>query len=217
MDRAMKPSPALAFLLLALLASSRASAADAARPNLLVFLTDDHGYGDLGCYGSPRVQTPHRDRLAAEGARCTQFYAPAPVCSPTRVGLLTERSPLRLGIYTYIPNHGAMHLQRTERTLPALLREGDWKIKATAEPATRFPSRMAWFKGAKLTEFELYNLREDLAEQHDLAAAQPAVLARLSAQVVRLYSEMQREAPDWGDAALPRSGEEAAAKKQRKK
>lgn len=457
------------------------------RPNLLVFLTDDHGYGDLSCYGSQRVQTPHLDRLATEGARFTQFYAPASVCSPTRVGLLTGRSPFRLGIYTYIPNKSAMHLQRSERTLPALLRDagydtcfvgkwavnglmgsdrqpqpsdhgfdyslasqnnavpghlnptcfyrngtpvptthgyssalivdeaiqwlarrkdqskpfclfvwfhephrviatppeftakfahvradqasispqagqldapslaeylgniahmdhqvgrllevlrasdaaaktftvftsdngpiapgsagplrggkgtlweggirlpgiirwpghiqpgrvidtpacgldllptfceiagvaapadraldgesivpvlegrssqrtkpifwwraaneaalrfGDWKIKASAGPATGFPSRMAWFKGAKLGKFELYNLREDLAEQHDVAATHPEVVASLSAALVRLYSEMQREAPDWGDAALPGPDGEGAAKKKRKK
>jgi arylsulfatase A len=99
----------------------------------------------------------------------------------------------------------------------AALREGNWKIKANAEPQSGFASKMAWFKGAKLKNFELYNLREDLAEQHDVAAAHPEVLATLSEKLVRLYAAMQREAPDWGDAALPRSGDEAAAKKKRQK
>jgi arylsulfatase A len=479
----MKRLPLLLLLHLAVTAPAPAAAP---RPNLLLFLTDDHGYGDLSCYGSTRVQTPHIDRLAAEGARFTQFYAPASVCSPTRVGLLTGRSPFRLGIYNYIPNNSAMHLRRSELTLPTLLRaagydtcfvgkwaangimgsdrqpqpsdhgfdyylasqnnavpghlnptcfyrngkpvpvtdgysaalivdeaiqwlaqrpdqarpfclfvwfhephrviatppeftakyagvradgtsispqsgqlnapslaeylgnlthvdhqvgrllatlrrsgieentftlftsdngpiepgsagplrggkgtlweggirlpgiirwpghipagrvidtpvcgldllptfcaiagiaapkdraldgenivallegraavrrqpifwwrganevalrEGDWKIKASAEPQARFPSRIAWFKGARLQKFELYNLRADLAEEHDVAATQPKVLAILSAQLIRTYAEMQEEAPDWGDAALPRSGGEAGAKKKRK-
>lgn len=107
---------------LLVLAAGVATLAAAARPNLVVFLADDLGYGDVGCFGSERVKTPQLDRLAAEGARCTAFYGPASVCSPTRVGMLSGRSPFRLGIYTYIPQGSAMHLQRSERALPALLR-----------------------------------------------------------------------------------------------
>jgi uncharacterized sulfatase len=71
---------------------------EALRPNLIVILADDLGYGDLGVQGSRAIQTPHLDRLAAEGMRLTQFYASAPVCSPSRAGLLTGRYPLRSGI-----------------------------------------------------------------------------------------------------------------------
>jgi uncharacterized sulfatase len=70
------------------------------RPNLVVILADDLGYGDLGIQGSRAIETPHIDRLAAEGMRLTQFYASAPVCSPSRAGLLTGRYPLRSGITT---------------------------------------------------------------------------------------------------------------------
>jgi arylsulfatase A len=112
--------------LLLLLAVSVSSLLAAERPNLVVFLADDLGYGDLSCFGSDRVKTPRLDALAAEGARCTQFYGPAAVCSPTRAGMLSGRNPFRLGIYTYIPEGSAMHLQRSERTLPALLRENGY-------------------------------------------------------------------------------------------
>jgi uncharacterized sulfatase len=70
----------------------------ALRPNLVVILADDLGYGDLGVQGSRALATPHIDRLAGEGLRLTQFYASAPVCSPSRAGLLTGRYPLRSGI-----------------------------------------------------------------------------------------------------------------------
>lgn len=70
------------------------------RPNLVVILADDLGFGDLGVQGSRAIQTPHIDRLAVEGMRFTQFYASAPVCSPSRAGLLTGRYPLRSGIVT---------------------------------------------------------------------------------------------------------------------
>jgi arylsulfatase A len=99
-----------------------ARAATSARPNLVVFLADDLGWGEIGANGSERVKTPHIDRLAAEGIRFTQFYAPAAVCSPTRAGILTGRNPFRLGIYTYIPNNSPMHVPRSEPTIASLLR-----------------------------------------------------------------------------------------------
>src|SRR5437773_2542086 len=73
------------------------------RPNFLIILCDDLGYGDLGCYGHPTIQTPNLDGLAAQGLRLTDCYAAAPVCSPSRAGLLTGRTPSRIGIYSWIP------------------------------------------------------------------------------------------------------------------
>jgi arylsulfatase A len=71
--------------------------------NVIIILTDDQGYADLGCYGSTTIKTPRIDRMAAEGMRFTDFYCPAPVCTPTRAGLLTGAHPQRLSL-DWIPN-----------------------------------------------------------------------------------------------------------------
>ena len=67
-------------------------------PNFVVIFCDDLGYGDLGCYGHPSIQTPNLDRMAYEGVKFTQFYAAAPVCTPSRAALLTGRLPVRSGM-----------------------------------------------------------------------------------------------------------------------
>jgi arylsulfatase A-like enzyme len=67
-------------------------------PNILIFLVDDLGYGDTGAYGNSTIESPHIDSLARDGARYTQMYAAAPICTPSRGGLLTGRYPIRLGL-----------------------------------------------------------------------------------------------------------------------
>src|SRR3954468_6822124 len=81
-----------------------ASAADLGRrsPNVVVFLVDDLGATDLGCFGSTFYETPNVDRLAASGMRFTAAYSTCPVCSPTRASMLTGRYPQRTGITDYI-------------------------------------------------------------------------------------------------------------------
>src|SRR5512137_248072 len=76
---------------LAALAASSAAAQPEPRPNIVFILADDLGYGDLGSYGQRIIQTPHLDRLAAEGLRFTQFYAGSTVCAPSRSVLMTGR------------------------------------------------------------------------------------------------------------------------------
>ena len=65
--------------------------------NVVFILCDDLGYGDLGCYGDPTIETPRQDRMAAEGQRWTGFAAPASICSPSRAGDRTGRYPILAG------------------------------------------------------------------------------------------------------------------------
>ncbi|MBW3543527.1 MAG: sulfatase-like hydrolase/transferase [Planctomycetes bacterium] len=83
---------------------SNAAAADA-KPNILLIVADDLGYGDLGCYGAKDLQTPHIDGLARRGMRFTNFYANCPVCSPTRAALLTGRYQDLVGVPGVIRTH----------------------------------------------------------------------------------------------------------------
>ena len=89
-------------------------AADAPRTNIVVLLCDDLGYGDLGCFGHPRIKTPELDRLAQDGVRLTCLYAGAPVCSPSRAALFTGRNPNRLGIRDWIEQDSGVHLPRSD-------------------------------------------------------------------------------------------------------
>ncbi|MHC4175596.1 MAG: sulfatase family protein, partial [Planctomycetota bacterium] len=69
----------------------------ARRPNIVLIMADDLGYGDLGCYGCTDIRTPAVDSLATQGVRFTNFYANAPECTPTRTALLTGRYQHRVG------------------------------------------------------------------------------------------------------------------------
>ncbi len=69
------------------------------RPNFVIILCDDMGYGDLSCYGNPTIQTPNIDRMAGEGMKLTQFYVGAAISTPSRSVLLTGRLPVRNGMY----------------------------------------------------------------------------------------------------------------------
>src|SRR6187397_1886515 len=72
-------------------------AASADRPNIILIMADDLGYGDLGCYGAPNIATPNIDRMAAEGTGLNSFYG-APVCAPSRAQLMTGCYPTRVGM-----------------------------------------------------------------------------------------------------------------------
>jgi len=75
------------------------------RPNFIVFLTDDQGYGDLSCMGATDFKTPHLDRMAASGIRFTDWYSNSPVCSPARASLLTGRYPGNAGVRAILAGH----------------------------------------------------------------------------------------------------------------
>jgi len=183
------------------LASLAAPSSDTARPNIVFILFDDLGYGDLGVTGSQAIATPAIDALAEEGLSLTQFYAPAPVCTPSRAGFLTGRLPLRAGLPNVVFPDGSpfnlahrltgtnMHLPREEITLPEVLQAsgyqtgmvGKWHLGDKSD--TR-PNDFGfdYFFGAlysnDMTPFPLYRNR-------DIAFESPADQTQLKAR----YSE----------------------------
>lgn len=94
------------------------------KPNFIVFLTDDQGYGDLSCMGATDFRTPHLDRLARDGVRFTDWYSNSPVCSPSRASLLTGRYPGNAGVRAILAGHRtATGLPSTTPTLATALRQ----------------------------------------------------------------------------------------------
>jgi arylsulfatase A-like enzyme len=99
----------------------------APKPNVLIIYVDDLGYGDTAVYGHPIVKTPNIDSLAAEGIRFTQFYAPSALCSPSRAGLLTGRTPYRTGVESWIPDGNEISLGENEITIAQVLKKEGYR------------------------------------------------------------------------------------------
>jgi len=98
------------------------SAGAASKPNFIVILTDDLGYGDFGCYGATDMATPQIDRMAKEGLKLTSFYV-SPVCSPTRASLMTGCYAKRVGVGGVMFERNPVGLHLDEKTIPELLKE----------------------------------------------------------------------------------------------
>ncbi len=94
------------------------------RPNVLLIVSDDQGWGDVGSHGNPVLKTPNLDRLAAEGVELTQFHA-MPVCSPTRAGLMTGRYAYRTGVVDTYLGRSLMHAD--ELTIAEALRAAGYR------------------------------------------------------------------------------------------
>ena len=97
--------------------------AEAARPNIVVVMADDMGWGDSGTYGNELIQTPNMDRLASQGVKLSQCYSACGVCSPSRSAILTGRTPYRNGVYRHLSGIHPAHLRASEITYPELLKE----------------------------------------------------------------------------------------------
>ena len=99
-------------------------------PNVLLIFADDHGYGDISAHNGPSIQTPNIDRIAAGGARFTQFYANSSVCSPSRASLMTGRYPDRAGVPGVIrthPENSWGYFRQDAVTLPSALKQKDYR------------------------------------------------------------------------------------------
>ena len=96
------------------------------RPNIVLFMMDDLGYGDVGAYGAPDAKTPNIDRLAREGVKLTDFYANHANCSPTRTGLITGRYQQRYGIESPLRPDDPRHLPPADTSLPRLVKNAGY-------------------------------------------------------------------------------------------
>lgn len=97
------------------------------RPNVVIFLADDLGWGDLACYGHPVIKTPNLDKFATQGMRYTQFYAASAFCSPSRSAIQTGRTPYRNGVFTWLPENQDIHLRTSEITVAKLLKNAGYE------------------------------------------------------------------------------------------
>ncbi|XP_070575568.1 N-acetylgalactosamine-6-sulfatase-like [Ptychodera flava] len=107
------------------------------KPNVIIMLMDDMGWGDLGVFGEPAKETPNLDKMAAEGTLMPSFYTANPLCSPSRAALMTGRLPIRNGFYTtndharnaYTPQDIVGGISSAEILLPELLKTAGYKSK----------------------------------------------------------------------------------------
>jgi arylsulfatase len=93
------------------------------KPNVVIILIDDQGYGDIGCYGATGFQTPNLDQMASQGMKFTNFYAAQPVCSTSRAGLLTGCYPNRIGFSGALFPHHKIGINTKELTIAEMFKE----------------------------------------------------------------------------------------------
>lgn len=180
--------------LIASLGPADAVSPAAPRPNIVLVLADDLGYGDIGANGSRFIQTPNIDRMAREGVRLTSFFSSANVCSPSRAGLLTGRYPVRTGLARNVLYPFSTYgIDASEVTLPELLRSagydtwmvGKWHLGHVPEA---WPTRHGFdhFFGLQYSNdmpgVALYRDEEKIEDPLD----QAAVHGRFADEAVRL-------------------------------
>lgn len=129
----------LSILLLGLTVPAMTSRAEPAKPNIVLIFVDDLGYGDLGCYGNETIETPHLDRLAAEGQRWTSFYASGSTCVPSRRGLMSGRHPALMGKAPLADDRDALLPAMLHRQGYATAILGKWHLAGYPEDFTKAP------------------------------------------------------------------------------
>ncbi len=162
----------MALLSLSCFAPTTATQAKAAKkPNIILVMADDQGWGDTGYNGHPVVKTPHLDAMSKKSLVFNRFYAAAPVCSPTRGSVLTGRHPFRIKI----TNHGR-YMRSQEKTIAAELREagyvtgmfGKWHVGSAQKGSPVNPSGRGfdeWLIGLNFFDNDPYLSRMGVVEQ----------------------------------------------------
>ncbi|MCU4745395.1 MULTISPECIES: sulfatase [unclassified Streptomyces] len=177
------------------------------RPNILFIMGDDIGWGDLSCYGARHIETPHLDRLAAEGVRLTDGYSGSSTCSPTRISLYTGRYPQRIpaGLAEPIEDEAPLGLEPTHPTLASLLGDAGYTTSMIGkwhcgELPDYSPVKSGWdeffgnFGGAleyysKLTTLRGYGLYEGETEYKDLRYYTRVLSERAADFITRQHTE----------------------------
>ena len=182
-------APVARALVLAVLAAwlwSASANAEPSAPNFVVIVADDLGRGDLGSYGGTSIRTPGLDRMAAEGVRLTEFYTPAPTCSPARSALLTGRHPLRTGVTRVFVPKEMQGLPASEITLAERLKQvgyrtaciGKWHLggRAPYRPdrhgfdeffGVLYSNNMVWLRRVQWPRIELFDGRQSIESPAD--------------------------------------------------
>lgn len=122
------------YILYILLCTISLNLSAKSQPNIIIIFTDDQGYQDLGCFGSPDIATPNIDKIADEGMRFTNFYVADPVCSPSRAALLTGKYPAKAGVRRVLfPDRGQGGLEPSQTTIADVLKSAGYATKAVGK------------------------------------------------------------------------------------
>ena len=192
-----------------------AQAERGSRPNVVLIITDDMGWADLGSYGATDIRTPSLDRLASEGVRLTDFYANGVTCSPTRAGLISGRYQQRFGIEAPLPNAvraGDLGLPATGYSLPQLLKDhgyataliGKWHLGYVAEK-TPNAHGFDYFFGLKSGYHDYYTHHDGEGQpdlwENDKPVASEGYTTDLVTQRAARYIDEHKDEPFFLDVA----------------
>ncbi len=206
----------LAFVVAAAPPLAQGQVGNVQRPSVVLIITDDVGYGDLGSYGAPDIRTPHIDGLARDGVRLTDFYANGATCTPTRTGLISGRYQQRFALERPLGSgstaDGALGLPATGRSLPQLLKDhgyatalvGKWHLGYKTEFSPRAHG-FDYFFGFKSGYTDYYQHTDgsgvpDLFE-NDAAVEVPGYMTDLITDRSVRFIEQNRQRPFFIDVA----------------
>ena len=195
-------------------ASARAQQATTQRPNIVLIMTDDVGYGDIGSYGAPDIRTPNIDGLARDGVRLTDFYANGATCTPTRTGLISGRYQQRFTLEAPLGAGGAADLERgltpTGHSLPQLLKNngyataliGKWHLgwKAAFSPSAHGFDHFFGFKSGYFDYYQ-HTAPNDSLFENDRVVEVPGYMTDLITERSIRFIEQSAQRPFFIDVA----------------